>query len=178
MASRCSAATSRTSTTFQPMRGRAGISRASRRRTITAVPVLLGDVDLLEGPVPALVDVGHSAGAVVAQVLGEYGVPASVTGTLWALAPGTADDARGGGPVPLRSLDRQPRRRQAPERGAHRPPAPPLRRPRTHPGPDDRGHELWEALRARLHASGLFTGLDAEEQRTLPALLTRMRPPR
>lgn len=38
----------------------------------------------------------------------------------------------------------------------------------------ERGLELWEALRTRLHASGLFAGLDAEEQRTLLALLTKM----
>jgi len=40
-----------------------------------------------------------------------------------------------------------------------------------------RGHELWEALSARPHASGLFDGLGAEEQRTPLALLTKMRRP-
>jgi DNA-binding MarR family transcriptional regulator len=39
----------------------------------------------------------------------------------------------------------------------------------------EQGHELWEALRTRLHASGLFAGLDAQEQDALLALLTKMR---
>ncbi|WP_260473736.1 MarR family winged helix-turn-helix transcriptional regulator [Amycolatopsis balhimycina] len=41
----------------------------------------------------------------------------------------------------------------------------------------EHGHELWDALRTRLHASGLFAGLDAQEQDTLLALLTKMRTP-
>jgi DNA-binding MarR family transcriptional regulator len=41
----------------------------------------------------------------------------------------------------------------------------------------EHGHEPWEALRTRLHASGLFAGLDAQEQDTLLALLTKLRTP-
>ena len=40
-----------------------------------------------------------------------------------------------------------------------------------------RGRELWETLSTRLHSSGLFADLDAEEQRTLLALLTKVRLP-
>ena len=39
--------------------------------------------------VRVLLEVGNAADAVVAEVLGDFGVPASVAGTLWALAPGT-----------------------------------------------------------------------------------------
>jgi DNA-binding MarR family transcriptional regulator len=41
----------------------------------------------------------------------------------------------------------------------------------------EQGHELWEALRTRLHASGLFAGLDAQEQDTLLTQLTKTRNP-
>ena len=47
------------------------------------------DVERKAEIVGVLVEVGSAADAVVAQVLGEFGVPASVAGTLWALAPGT-----------------------------------------------------------------------------------------
>ncbi|MEV5282859.1 hypothetical protein [Streptomyces sp. NPDC052811] len=41
----------------------------------------------------------------------------------------------------------------------------------------DEGHELWEALRTRLHDSSLFAGLDAQEKDSLLTLLTNMRNP-
>jgi DNA-binding MarR family transcriptional regulator len=130
--------------------------------------------------VRVLVDVGHSADAVVAQVLGEFRVPASVAGTLWALAPGTE---------PPTMRDVAARLRCDPSTvslAADRLQSVGLIARRPHPTDGrkrtlvltDRGHELWEELRARLHASGLFDGLDAEEQRTLLTLLTKMRPRR
>jgi DNA-binding MarR family transcriptional regulator len=126
-----------------------------------------------------LLDVGNVASAVVAEVLAEIELTPSVAGVLWALAPGsaaptmreiaahlrcdpstvslTADKLEGMG-----LIARQP-----------------------HPADGrkrilvltERGHELWNALGARLHASGLFTGLDAEELITLHGLLTRVRRP-
>src|ERR1035437_4657196 len=47
------------------------------------------DVERKAEIVRVLVEVGNAADAVAAQVLSEFGVPASVAGTLWALAPGT-----------------------------------------------------------------------------------------
>ncbi|MBT2411144.1 MarR family transcriptional regulator [Streptomyces sp. ISL-12] len=128
--------------------------------------------------VRALVEVGHSADAVVAQVLGEFRVPASVAGTLWALAPGTEPPTMRDVAARLRcdpsTVSLAADRLQSVGLIARRP-HPSDGRKRTL-ALTERGHELWEALRARLHDSGLFAGLDAEEQRTLLALLTKMRP--
>jgi hypothetical protein len=41
----------------------------------------------------------------------------------------------------------------------------------------ERGQQLWEALSTRLHVSGVLAGLDADEQRTLYALLTKIQLP-
>ena len=41
----------------------------------------------------------------------------------------------------------------------------------------EQGHTLWDALRTRLHASGMFASLSVQEQDTLLALLTKMRNP-
>ncbi|MBM9506895.1 MarR family winged helix-turn-helix transcriptional regulator [Actinacidiphila acididurans] len=136
------------------------------------------DVERKAEIVRVLVEVGHSADAVVAQVLGEFRVPASVAGTLWALAPGTE-------PPTLRDV--AARLHCDPSTvslAADKLQSAGLIARRPHPSDGrkrtlaltDRGHELWEALRSRLHASGLFAGLDAEEQRTLLALLTKMQP--
>ncbi|THA29580.1 MarR family transcriptional regulator [Streptomyces sp. A1277] len=134
------------------------------------------DVERKAEIVRVLVEVGHSADAVVAQVLGEFGVPASVAGTLWALAPGTEPPtmrdvaARLGCDPSTVSLAAD--KLQSVGLIARRP-HPSDGRKRTL-ALTERGHGLWEVLRTRLHASGLFAGLDAEEQRTLLALLTKM----
>jgi DNA-binding MarR family transcriptional regulator len=129
--------------------------------------------------VRVLMEVGNAADAVVAQVLGEFGVPASVAGTLWALAPGTE-------PPTMRDIATRLRCDPSTVSLAAdklqslglvaRQPHPADGRKRTL-ALTEQGHELWEALRTRLHASGLFTGLDAQEQDTLLALLTKMRSP-
>jgi len=137
------------------------------------------DVERKAEIVRVLMEVGNAADAVVAQVLSEFGVPASVAGTLWALAPGTepptmrdvaarlhcdpstvslaADKLQGMGLVARQLHPADGRKRTL--------------------ALTEQGHELWEALQTRLHASGLFAGLDAREQDTLLLLLTKMRTP-
>ena len=137
------------------------------------------DVERKAEIVRALVEVANTVDAVVAQVLGEFGVPASVAGTLWALAPGTE-------PPTLRDVatrlhcDPSTVSLSADKLQSlgllTRQPHPADGRKRTL-ALTEQGHELWEALRTRLHASGLFAGLDAPEQDTLLALLTKMRNP-
>ncbi|MEU0469242.1 MarR family transcriptional regulator [Amycolatopsis sp. NPDC006131] len=137
------------------------------------------DVERKGEIVRVLMEVGDAANAVVAQVLGEFGVPASVTGTLWALAPGNE-------PPTMRDIAARLRCDPSTVSLA----ADKLQRlglvaRQSHPGDGrkrtlaltEHGHELWQALRARLHASGLFARLDAQEQDTLLALLTKMRDP-
>ncbi|GAB3571128.1 hypothetical protein GCM10027445_26000 [Amycolatopsis endophytica] len=115
----------------------------------------------------------------MAQVLGEFGVPASVAGTLWALAPGTE---------PPTMRDMAARLRCDPSTvslAADKLQAMGIVARQPHPADGrkrtlvltEHGHELWEALRKRLHASGLFAGLDVREQDTLLTLLTKMRNP-
>jgi DNA-binding MarR family transcriptional regulator len=116
----------------------------------------------------------------VAQVLGEFGVPASVAGTLWALAPGTEPPTMRDVATRLRcdpsTVSLAADKLQSMGLVARQP----------HPADGrkrtlvltEHGLELWEALRTRLHASGLFTGLDAQEQSTLLTLLTKMQNPR
>jgi DNA-binding MarR family transcriptional regulator len=137
------------------------------------------DVERKAEIVRVLVEVGNAADAVVAQVLGEFGVPTSVAGTLWALAPGT-------GPPTMRDVAARLRCDPSTVSLAAdklqsmgllaRQPHPADGRKRTL-ALTEQGHELWEAIRTRLHASGLFAGLDAQEQDTLLALLTKMRNP-
>lgn len=135
------------------------------------------DVERKAEIVRVLVEVGNAADAVVAQVLTEFGVPTSVAGTLWALVPGTEPPTMRDVAARLRCdpstvslaadklqsmglVDRLPH----PADGRKRTLA--LTEP---------GQQLWEVLRTRLHASGLFAGLDAQEQDTLLALLRKMR---
>jgi DNA-binding MarR family transcriptional regulator len=137
------------------------------------------DVERKAEIVRVLVEVGDAANAVVAQVLGEFGVPASVTGTLWALAPRTE-------PPTMRDI--AARLRCDPSTvslAADKLQSMGLVARRPHPADGRKrtlvlteyGHELWETLRARLHASGLFADLDAQEQDTLLGLLAKMRNP-
>lgn len=126
-----------------------------------------------------LVEVGDAANGVMAQVLGEFGVPASVASTLWALAPGTE-------PPTMRDIATRLRCDPSTVSVAAdklqslglvaRQPHPADGRKRTLVLTES-GHELWQALRTRLHASGLFAHLDPKEQTTLLALLTKMRTP-
>ncbi|CAL9624141.1 MarR family transcriptional regulator [Actinacidiphila sp. DG2A-62] len=149
-------------------------------RDVTTPTTRREDVERKSEIVRVLVEVGSSANAVVARVLGEYGVPASVASTLWALAPGTEPPTMRDIAARLRcdpstvslAADKLQRaglvaRQPHPVDGRKR-----------NLALTERGHELWEVLRTRLHASGLFTGLDAEEQHTLLALLTKMQRPR
>jgi DNA-binding MarR family transcriptional regulator len=126
--------------------------------------------------VRVLVDLGHSADAVVAQVLGEFRVPASVAGTLWALAPGTEPPTMREVAARLRcdpsTVSLAADKLQSAGLIA-RQPHPTDGRKRTL-ALTERGHELWDELRSRLHDSGFFANLDAEEQSTLLALLTKM----
>ena len=134
------------------------------------------DVERKAEIVRVLVEVAHSADAVVAQALDEFRVPASVAGTLWALAPGTEPPTMREVAARLHcdpsTVSLAADRLQAVGLVARRP----------HPSDGrkrtlvltERGHELWETLRTRLHGSGLFARLDADEQRTLLALLTKM----
>ncbi|WP_329235064.1 MarR family winged helix-turn-helix transcriptional regulator [Actinoallomurus sp. NBC_01490] len=137
------------------------------------------DVERKSEIVRVLVEVANIADAVVAQVLGEFGVPASVAGTLWALAPGTEPPTMRDVAARLRcdpsTVSLAADKLQSMGLVA-RQPHPADGRKRTL-ALTEHGHELWEALRTRLHASGLFTGLDAQEQNTLLALLTKMQNP-
>jgi DNA-binding MarR family transcriptional regulator len=129
--------------------------------------------------VRVLMEAGNAVEAIVAQVLAEFEVPASVAGVLWALTPGTE-------PPTMRSvaarLHRDP---STVSLAADKLQATGLVARQPHPADGrkrtlaltQRGHELWEALSTRLHSSGLFADLDAEEQRTLLALLTKVRLP-
>ncbi|MDH6123131.1 MarR family winged helix-turn-helix transcriptional regulator [Kitasatospora sp. GP82] len=137
------------------------------------------DVERKAEIVRVLVEVGNAADGVVAQVLGEFGVPSSVAGTLWALAPGTEPPTMRDVAARLRcdpsTVSLAADKLQSMGLVARQP----------HPADGrkrtlvltEQGHELWEALRTRLHSSGLFAGLDAQEQDTLLALLTKMRNP-
>ncbi|MFI6151356.1 MarR family winged helix-turn-helix transcriptional regulator [Kitasatospora sp. NPDC051170] len=137
------------------------------------------DVERKAEIVRVLVEVGNAADAVVAQVLGEFGVPTSVAGTLWALAPGTEPPTMRDVAARLNcdpsTVSLAADKLQSMGLIA-RQPHPTDGRKRTL-ALTEQGHELWEALRSRLHASRLFTGLDAQEQDTLLALLTKMRNP-
>ena len=148
-------------------------------RDVDALAAHRADVERKAEIVRVLVEVGNAADAVVAQVLGEFGVPASVAGTLWALAPGTEPPTMREVAARLRcdpsTVSLAADKLQATGLVA-RQPHPADGRKRTL-ALTERGHELWDALRTRLHASGLFAGLDAEEQGALLALLTKMRPP-
>lgn len=137
------------------------------------------DVERKAEIVRVLVEVGNTADAIVAQVLNEFGVPTSVAGTLWVIAPGTE---------PTTMRDVAARLRCDPSTvslAADKLQALGLVARRPHPADGrkrtlvltEQGHQLWEALRTRLHASGLFAGLDTQEQNTLLALLTKMRTP-
>ncbi|MDH6578440.1 MarR family transcriptional regulator [Kitasatospora sp. MAP5-34] len=146
---------------------------------VEAVVAHRADVERKAEIVRVLVEVGNAADAVVAQVLGEFGVPASVAGTLWALAPGTQPPTMRDVAARLHcdpsTVSLAADKLQSMGLVARQP----------HPADGrkrtlvltEQGHELWEALRARLHGSGLFAGLDAQEQDTLLALLTKMRNP-
>jgi DNA-binding MarR family transcriptional regulator len=130
--------------------------------------------------VRVLVEVGNSADAVVAEVLAEFGVPASVGATLWALAPGSEPPTMRDVAARLRCDPSTVSLAADKLQSAGlivRQPHPVDGRKRTL-ALTERGHELWEVLTKRLHASGLFAGLDAEEQRTLLTLLTKMKPSR
>jgi DNA-binding MarR family transcriptional regulator len=140
----------------------------------------LADADRKAEIVRVLVEVGDSADAVVAEVLGEFGVPASVAATLWALAPGSEPPTMRDVAARLRCDPSTVSLAADKLQSAGlivRQPHPVDGRKRTLTM-TERGHELWEVLRARLHASGLFAGLDVAEQRTLLTLLTKMKPPR
>src|SRR4051794_22092240 len=148
-------------------------------RDLQAPTAHRADVERKAEIIRVLVEVANAADAVVAQVLGEFGVPASVAGTLWALAPGTEPPTMRDVAARLRcdpsTVSLAADKLQSMGLVA-RQPHPADGRKRTL-ALTERGHELWEALRTRLHASGLFTGLDAQEQHTLLALLTKMRSP-
>ena len=153
--------------------------RMTASRDAKAPTARPADIERKAEIVRAVVEVGNAADAVVAQVLGEFGVPASVAGTLWALAPATE-------PPTMRDI--AARLRCDPSTvslAADKLQSMGLLTRQPHPADGrkrtlvltDQGHELWEALRERLHASGLFAGLDEREQDTLLALLTKMRNP-
>lgn len=137
------------------------------------------DVERKAEIVRVLVEVGNAANAAMAQVLNEFGVPTSVAGTLWALAPGTE-------PPTMRDLAARLRCDPSTVSLAAdklqsmglvaRQPHPTDGRKRTL-ALTEQGHALWEALRTRLHASGMFASLAVQEQHTLLALLTKMRDP-
>jgi DNA-binding MarR family transcriptional regulator len=146
-------------------------------RDAKAPPTPPADVERKAEIVRVLMEVANAADAVVAQVLSEFGVPTSVAGALWALAPGTE-------PPTMREV--AARLRCDPSTvslAADKLQSMGLLARQPHPADGrkrtlvltEQGHELWETLRARLHASGLFVGLDAQEQDTLLALLTKMR---
>ena len=137
------------------------------------------DVERKAEIVSVLVEVGHAAVAVMAEVLSEFGVPTSVGGTLWALAPQTD-------PPTMRDVAARLRRDPSTvSLAADKLQSMGLIARRPHPVDGRKrtlvltaqGHELWEALRTRLHASGLLAGLTTEEQNSLLALLTKMRKP-
>ncbi len=137
------------------------------------------DAERTAETIRVLMEVGNAADAIVARVLAEFDVTASVAGMLWALAPGTE-------PPTLRDV--AARLRCDPSTislAADKLQSTGLIARQPHPSDGrkrtlvltERGQELWEALSTRLHASGLLAGLDAEEQRTLHALLAKVRPP-
>ena len=137
------------------------------------------DVERKAEIVRVLVELGNAADAAMAQVLNELGVPTSVAGTLWALAPGTE-------PPTMRDLAARLRCDPSTVSLAAdklqsmglvaRQPHPTDGRKRTL-SLTEQGHTLWDALRTRLHASGMFASLSVQEQDTLLALLTKMRNP-
>jgi DNA-binding MarR family transcriptional regulator len=129
--------------------------------------------------VRVLMEVANATDAIVAQVLSEFRVPASVAGTLWALAPGTEPPTMRDVAARLRcdpsTVSLAADKLQSMGLVARQPhPVDGRKRTLTL---TEHGHELWEVLRTRLHASGLFAGLDAQEQDTLLALLTKLQTP-
>ncbi|MFB7575756.1 MarR family winged helix-turn-helix transcriptional regulator [Streptomyces sp. NPDC056165] len=148
-------------------------------RDAKAATTTRADVERTAEMIHVFLELGNAAGAVVADALAEFEVTASVAGVLGMLQPGDA-------PLTMREIAAR----------LHCDPSTvsltadklegmglATRRPH----PDDgrkrtlvlteRGHELWQALSARLHTSGLFTGLDTHEQIALHALLTKIRLP-
>jgi DNA-binding MarR family transcriptional regulator len=151
----------------------------TRDRAVEVPTTRPADVERKAEIVRVLVDVGHAADAVMVQVLNEFGVPTSVAGTLWALAPGTEPPTMRDVAARLRcdpsTISLAADKLQSMGLVARQPhPVDGRKRTLALTG---QGHELWETLRTRLHASGLLAGLDTQEQNALLGLLTKMRKP-
>src|ERR1035437_7612554 len=155
------------------------MERMTTGHNVRAPAAPRADVERKAEIVRVLMEAGNAVEAIVAQVLAEFEVPASVAGVLWALTPGTEPPTMRNVAARLHcdpsTVSLAADKLQSMGLVARQP----------HPADGrkrtlvltEQGHELWEALRTRLHASGLFAGLDAQEQDTLLALLTKMRNP-
>lgn len=137
-----------------------------------------GEIARTAETIRAVMALKEGIDAVVAEALAEFDVTASVAGVLWTLAPGTE-------PPTLRDI--AARLHCDPSTvslTADKLEAMGLVTRQSHPTDGrkrtlaltPRGNALWEELGARLHSSGLFAGLDADEQRTLHALLMKIQP--
>jgi DNA-binding MarR family transcriptional regulator len=124
-----------------------------------------------------LIEVSEAARTVIASTLRDSGAPSSTSDMLWALATSQA-------PMTLREiaakLGRDPStmtlvadKLETADLVARRP-HPTDGRKRTL-ALTDRGHALWDSLRARLHESSMFAGLTADQQDTLLELLRQLR---
>jgi DNA-binding MarR family transcriptional regulator len=155
------------------------MERMTTGHNVRAPAAPRADVERKAEIVRVLMEAGNAVEAVVAQVLAEFEVPASVAGVLWALTPGTEPPTMRNVAARLHcdpsTVSLAADKLQATGLVA-RQPHPADGRKRTL-ALTQRGHELWEVLSTRLHSSGLFADLDAEEQRTLLALLTKVRLP-
>lgn len=149
---------------------------ANAARDVKAPTTQRADVGQTVEIIRALLDIGHAAEAVVADVLTEFELTASVAGVLWAVAPPAQ-------PPTLREV--AARLHCDPSTISlsvdklenlgfvARQPHPTDGRKRTL-ALTDRGQRLWEALSTRLHTSGVLASLDTREQHTLHALLAKL----
>src|ERR1035438_2133654 len=65
------------------------MERMTTGHNVRAPAALRADVERKAEIVRVLMEAGNAVEAIVAQVLAEFEVPASVAGVLWALTPGT-----------------------------------------------------------------------------------------
>jgi len=86
------------------------MERMTTGHNVRAPAAPRADVERKAEIVRVLMEAGNAVEAIVAQVLAEFEVPASVAGVLWALTPGAAGDAECGRPPSPRPFYGQSRR--------------------------------------------------------------------
>ncbi|UOQ88202.1 MarR family transcriptional regulator [Agromyces endophyticus] len=122
----------------------------------------------------------NAVGGLADDVLAEFGLAPSVMGVVWGLDPASESPTMRELATRLRcdpsTISLAADRLEA-AGFVERAPHPTDGRKRTL-ALTERGLELWHAIEARIHGSGMIDGLDAGERATLEALLAKVRMPR